>query len=208
MAHFNFHNHFIKNFGIYNLNFGEQIPETFFSAGIHPKDILGDFETQFSWLMKITENKNCVAIGECGLDSLVKINSDIQKAVFSKQINLVNDLQKPLIIHCVRQFQELINFKKEAEIPLIIHGFNKKSTLGNQLSEKGFYFSFGKSLLQNVDLQLFFKRLPLDKFFLETDDSEIEINLIYKKAAELKGLTIEKLDETIHDNLQQIGINI
>jgi TatD DNase family protein len=208
MAHFNFHHHFSENFGIYNINFGEQFPDSDFSAGIHPKDILEDFESRLSWLTKIAENKNCAAIGECGLDSLVKINSDIQKAVFLKQINLANDLQKPLIIHCVRQFHEVSALKKYAEFPMIIHGFNKKTSIGNQLLKEGFYFSFGKSLLQNVDLQLFLKNLPLDKFFLETDAAEINIDLIYQKAAEIKNLRIEKLDEIIKENLQKTGINI
>ena len=208
MAHFDFHHHFPANLGIYNLDFGAQIPNTFFSAGIHPKDILEDFESQFSWLKKIAENKNCVAIGECGLDSLVEVNLEIQKKIFLKQIYLANELQKPLIIHCIRQFQEVLSLKQFADTSMIIHGFNKKSTLGNQLLEKGFYFSFGKSLLQNVDLQLFLKNLPLDKFFLETDAAEIDINLIYQKAGEIKGLSTEKLDEIIKQNLQKIGINI
>lgn len=208
MANFNFHHHFIQNFGIYNVNLGEPTLNSLFSAGIHPKEILDDFESQLSWLMKIAENENCCAIGECGLDSLVDVNLEKQKEVFLRQIYLANDLQKPLIIHCVRQFPELINFKKNAKVPMVIHGFNKRSTVGNELLEKGFYFSFGKSLLQNVDLQDFFKTIPLDKFFLETDAAEIEIDLIYQKAAEIKNLSIEKIDEIILENLQKIGINI
>jgi TatD DNase family protein len=57
-------------------------------------------------------------------------------------------------------------------------------------------------------LQLFLKNLPLDKFFLETDAAEINIDLIYQKAAEIKNLRIEKLDEIIKENLQKTGINI
>ncbi|SFI39010.1 TatD family hydrolase [Halpernia frigidisoli] len=208
MGHFNFHHHFLAKTGIYNLNFKENIPDSIFSAGIHPKDILPDFKSQLLWLKKIAENKNCVAIGECGLDSLVEINLDLQKEAFLKQIYLANELQKPVIIHCVRQFQEVLRMKQFADIPMVFHGFNKKSTLGNQLSEKGFYFSFGRSLLQNVDLQLFFKYVPLEKFFLETDAAEIDIDIIYQKAAEIKDLKIEDLNEIIDKNLQTIGINI
>ena len=105
MRHYNFHHHSCENFGIYNLDFNEKIPESIFSAGIHPKDILEDFEFQLSWLKKTAENKKCVAIGECGLDRLADKNLQIQKEVFTRQIYLANDLQKPLIIHCVRQFQ-------------------------------------------------------------------------------------------------------
>ena len=208
MSNFNFHHHFAIDFGIYNLNYGEKAPDFPFSAGIHPKDILEDFEFQLSWLKKTAENKKCVAIGECGLDRLADKNLQIQKEVFTRQIYLANDLQKPLIIHCVRQFQELLNYKKIAKVPMIIHGFNKKSTVGNELLLKGFYFSLGKSLLQNVDLQDFFKSIPLDKFFLETDASEMDISLIYQKAAEIKSLSLENLNEIIQINLNKIGINI
>lgn len=208
MAYFNFHHHSVDNFGIYNLNFNEQIPKSIFSAGIHPKDISKNFEAQLSWLREIAVDKNCVAIGECGLDSLVEADLDIQKEVFLRQIFLANELKKPLIIHCVRQFQELLNYKKGAHVPMIIHGFNKKSTVGNQLTLKGFHFSFGKSLLQNVDLQLFFRKLPLDHFFLETDAAEIDINLIYQKAAEIKNISLELTQEIIEENLQKIGIII
>ena len=208
MSNFNFHHHFATDFGIYNLNYGEKAPDFPFSAGIHPKDISADFDSQFSWLMKISEDKNCVAIGECGLDKLVEANLNRQKEVFVKQIHLANDLQKPIVIHCVRQFHELPNFKKIASVPLIIHGFNKRETIGNELLGKGFYFSFGKSLLQNVDLQLFFKNISLDKLFLETDAAEINIDLIYQKAAEIKNLSIEKLNDIIKENLKKIGVNI
>jgi TatD DNase family protein len=208
MAKFNFHHHFKENFGIYNLNFGEQLPYYQFSAGIHPKDILDDFESQLSWLMKIAENKNCVAIGECGLDNLINVNLDKQKDVFFKQIYLANELQKPLIVHCVKQFQELLNFKNYSKVPMVIHGFNKKSSVANELLQNGFYFSFGKSIIQNVNLQDFFKNIPLDKFFLETDASDIEIEKIYLKAAAIKNLSIKNLKEIIEGNLQKIGINI
>ena len=208
MAHFNFHHHFLDNFGIYNLNFGEEVPSSIFSAGIHPKDILGDFETQLSWLRKVATDKNCVAIGECGLDSLLPINFEVQKNAFLKQIFLANDLKKPLIIHCVRQFQQVSELQKFTEVPMVIHGFNKRSTIGNELLAKGFYFSFGKSLLQNVDLQLFFKNIPANKFFLETDAADININSVYEKASEIKNIPIEKLVEIIQENLQKISINI
>jgi TatD DNase family protein len=37
---FNFHHHNLGNFyGIYNLELGENVPESYFSVGIHPKNI-------------------------------------------------------------------------------------------------------------------------------------------------------------------------
>lgn len=205
---FNFHHHFPSDFGIYNLNYGEEIPDFPFSAGIHPKDILEDFDSQFSWLMKVVTDKNCVAIGECGLDALISVSDELQEEAFLKQIYLANDLKKPIIIHCVRKFQELPKFKNSANIPMIIHGFNKRETIGKKLLDEGFYLSFGKSLLQNVDLQEFFKKVPLDKIFLETDAAETDIKEIYQKAAEIKNSSLEKLNLQIEENLKNTGIII
>lgn len=208
MRFFNFHKHNSSDFGIYNLSLGEEIPDFMFSAGIHPKDILEDFKAQFSWLKNVATHKNCLAIGECGLDALISVSDELQKKVFQQQISLANDLQKPIIIHCVRKFQELPNFKKNASVPMVIHGFNKRETIGNKLLADGFYLSFGKSLLQNVDLQEFFKKVPINKLFLETDASEIEIKEIYQKASELKNISSEKLNLQIEENLEKIGILI
>lgn len=203
---FNFHHHFPTTFGIYNLNFKEEVPDIPFSAGIHPKDILDENEEQWQWLKTMSSHKNCLAIGECGLDGLIEVKDTLQKEVFRQQIQLANYLKKPVIIHCVRKFHELKIYKTLAETPLIIHGFNKKTSVGLELINEGFYLSFGSSLLHNVDLQGFFKQLPANLFFLETDDKSIPTEEIYLKAAALREISLESLTVQISDNLKEIGI--
>nr|WP_232815926.1 TatD family hydrolase [Chryseobacterium capnotolerans] len=130
MEFFDFHHHkkYIKD-GIYNLDIGQIPPDSPYSIGIHPNDIdSNNIDRQLSW-MKSMMFQNCFAIGECGLDSLVPIDQKIQEEVFLKQIHISNEVKKPVIIHCVRKFYEVISFKKKAEQPMIIHGFNKKEKL-------------------------------------------------------------------------------
>ena len=203
MTFFDFHHHHLnRTSGIYNLKVGESPPKGFFSAGIHPNFSAKVTDEHFVWLKDISKNENCLAIGECGLDGLININDRIQEDVFQKQIELANELNTPLIIHCVKRFSQLIHFQKLANVPMIIHGFNKRKTIGDELQKHDFYLSFGKSILQNVNLQEFVKEFPIEKMFLETDDSDVDLQLIYQKVADLKTLTMEKLIDQIEENLK------
>jgi TatD DNase family protein len=148
--------------------------------------------------------KNCFAIGECGLDSLVPIDQKVQEEVFLKQINISNEVKKPVIIHCVRKFYEVISFKKKAEQPMIIHGFNKKQKIAEDLLANNFYLSFGKAVLYNLSLQNILKNTPLDKFFLETDNEDFKIEELYRKVSEIKEISLEDLNEQILENLHTI----
>ncbi|MCS3867666.1 TatD DNase family protein [Chryseobacterium ginsenosidimutans] len=205
MQFFDFHHH-KKNisYGIYNLDL-ESCPEDFpYSIGIHPKDIdVNNIENQFDWLRSnVTEN--CFAIGECGLDSIVKTDLKIQGEIFLKQIKIANELKKPIIIHCVRKFYEVISFKKHAEQPMIIHGFNKKENIAKDLLKNNFYLSFGKAVLYNLSLQNTLKSTPLDKIFLETDNEDFNIEELYQKVSEIKGISLENLNKQILENLETI----
>jgi TatD DNase family protein len=205
MDFFDFHHHkkYVSN-GIYNLDI-ERIPPGFpYSIGIHPKDIdVNHIENQFRWLNSMMY-KPCFAIGECGLDSLVPIDPKVQEDVFLRQIKISNEVKKPMIIHCVRKFYEVISFKKKAEQPMIIHGFNKKRKIAEDLLSNNFYLSFGKPVLYNLSLQDILKTTPLDKIFLETDNDDFNIEELYLKVSEIKEISVERLNEQIVENLHTI----
>lgn len=205
MEFFDFHHHKInKTYGIYNLDWKGVPPDFPYSIGIHPKDIEAEnIHSQFEWLSShITEN--CLAIGECGLDSFVETDQKIQEEVFLKQIEFANEIKKPLIIHCVRKFYEVISFKKYARQPMVIHGFNKKESIAADLLKNNFYLSFGKAVLYNLSLQNTLKITPLNKIFLETDDEDFDIEELYGKVAELKRISLEELNKQIVENLETI----
>ena len=209
MDFFDFHHHDPrKTFGIYNLKFGENIPDHFFSAGIHPDSISENIEGYFLWLNEIINNRNCVAIGECGLDGLIDVDEKLQREVFERQIFLANEVQKPIIIHCVKRFSQLIPFRKKAKVPMIVHGFNKRKTIGDELLKNDFCLSFGKSVLHNVNLQDFVNEFPTEKLFLETDSASFELEDLYLKVAELKNMEPENLKMQIIKNLKSIHISL
>lgn len=209
MILFDFHHHNRENtYGIYNLEPKEIVIEKKFSVGIHPKDIDENWEENFEKIKEISLLQNCVAIGECGLDGLISVNENLQKEVFEKHILWANQINKPVIIHCVKRFSEIIPFQKIAEIPLVIHGFNKKKTIADEMLKHGFYLSFGKSVLHSLSLQSILKEFPLEKIFLETDDANFNIEELYQKTAEIKGISIENLHNKILKNLESLPIKI
>lgn len=207
MNFFNFHHHNPQiSYGIYNSTPEEKIPVHYFSVGIHPQNIHEQWENDLENLKIFSQNPKCLAIGECGLDALVNIDENLQKKVFEAQIIWANEIQKPVIIHCVRKFQELIPFQKIAKVPMIIHGFNKKKAIADEMLKHGFYLSFGKSVLHNLSLQTSLKEIPLEKIFLETDDADFNLTELYQKVAEIKEIPVEKLQEQISKNLEILNI--
>jgi len=182
-------------------NFNQLPASGFYSAGIHPWYINTETEKQFIELTSISKQANVLAIGECGLDKLCKTDFALQQTYFIKQIQLAHTLHKPLIIHCVRAYNQVIQIleQQKVQVPVVFHGFNKNKVLAQALIAKGYYLSFGKHLL-NISVAETFKTLPLEQLFLETDDSEMEIEEIYKTAAALKNIDVATLSKQLTKN--------
>lgn len=185
----------------YPWEFNSAIPQ--YSIGIHPWYI---DESRLASDLKCIEEKlqlkECLALGECGLDKRIEIPLETQIQVFKQQIALVQKTNKPIILHCVAAYQEVIAIKNELNIqnPMIIHGFSKNEQVAKSLLDNGFYLSFGKYLLRNPELEAVFKNVPNAKFFLETDTIEESIEDVYIKASHIKNIEIEELKQIIKNN--------
>jgi len=212
MEFFNFHTHQFTNQPNI-LELVNQYPQEFdaailfYSIGIHPWYIKEDqIDAELKIIEEKLQTKNCLAIGECGLDKRIEIPLEKQILVFEKQLALAEKYKKPVVIHCVAAFQEVIAIKKKLKIsvPMIIHGFSKNSQIAEQLIKAGFYISFGKYLLRNPELKSVFQKVPNDRFFLETDTIEEGINQVYDLASKYKNITIKELKEIISSNFADV----
>ena len=216
MQFYNLHTHkFTNNSSVLELvnqypwEFDNTIPQ--YSIGIHPWYIK---EERVENDLKIIEEKlllnECLALGECGLDKRIDVPMAIQIEVFEKQIALAEKFQKPMVLHLVAAFDELIEIKKRLKIsvPIIIHGFSKNQQVAKQLLDNGFYLSFGKYLLQSqkmgTDLIQVFQSIPNDKFFLETDTIEETFEEVYNLAAYYKGMTLNQMQYQIEANWNKV----
>ena len=212
MFFFNIHTHQYTNqkevleiVNQYPQGFDNSIP--IYSIGIHPWYIVEDrIESDLQIIENKLQEDNCFALGECGLDKRIGNSLALQQMVFEKQLALAEKHQKPVILHCVAAFQELIAIKKKLNIsvPLIIHGFSKNIEVASQLVNSGFYLSFGKSLLLNKELELVFNSVPNDRLFLETDTVEQDISEVYQLAAKYKNIEVEEMKTIINTNFTTV----
>lgn len=157
-----------------------------FSAGLHPWHL--SYPIDLSTLTNVAMQPNILAIGECGLDKVCSTDWNLQHTAFTQQIELANKIGKPLVIHCVRAWEEVMTTLKhhKVSVPVIFHGFNK-SNIASQIIDSGYYLSFGKALLSSGSPATeVIRAVPTDRYFLETDDSDISIADIYAAAATLR----------------------
>jgi len=183
--------------------------DVYFSLGIHPWFIENqDIQVAIETLKAYGNHPKLLAIGECGLDKTIRTDLSLQTHVFKRQIELSERLHKPLIIHCVRAFNELIQIRKSINttIPWIVHGFNNKPELARQLFKNDCYLSLGKALLnQQSNAANVLAIMPLERLFLETDDAnDISISTIYSAAAKITGLTTDALRQQIFSNYKRV----
>lgn len=178
-----------------------------FSIGIHPWFVNEDkIEEALLSVEEKLQEENCFALGECGLDKVTTAAFELQQFVFKKQIGLSEKYKKPLIIHCVRAFQEIIEIKKEAKPKQIwiLHGFHQNIQIAESLLKNGCILSFGAAIIYSKKLQEVVLEIPLISILLETDNAEIEIQAIYQKVAEIRKIEVAELQQQIHQNFKNI----
>ena len=173
----------------------------YYSVGIHPWDVTSNREQDFAILKDVAAHPQVVAIGEAGMDRFVTDNIMMQKSAFERQIALSEELQKPLIIHCVKCYNELIQLKKEFHPlqPWIVHGFRNNPYIAERLLAENMYISFGDRY-QPMVVQM----VPSDKLFVETDESESDILAIIKSIAMVKEKNPADLIKQIDANVQRV----
>lgn len=181
------------------------------SIGIHPWNIEKINSTECLDSIKTNASaKNVLAIGECGLDKLIDTDLKIQEDLFKQQIHIAESVKKPLIIHCVKAFDELIRIKKElnVSVPMIVHGYNNNEQIAVKLLENKFYFSFGKALLnEDFNASKIISIIPIGQLFLETDDTDIPIKSIFERASRYLQIDEAALKEKIYLNFKRIFTN-
>ncbi|HPW97690.1 MAG TPA: TatD family hydrolase [Flavobacterium sp.] len=215
MKYYNLHTHTFTNnpkvvelVNQYPWEFDNTIPQ--YSIGIHPWHI---DENRLKQDLKTIEEKlalpECLALGECGLDKRIEIPIALQLEVFEHQIVLAEKFKKPLLLHLVAAYDELIALNKRLKIsvPVVLHGFSKNEQVAKQLLDNGFYLSFGKYLLRNPELKTVFQSIPNDRFFLETDMIEETLEEVYVLAANYKGIDLEEMKTVVATNWKNVFKN-
>jgi len=181
----------------------------FYSVGLHPWHLKTPEEN--NEMMQLVEEAldfdHVCFIGECGLDKKIDADFEEQKRVFMAHAFIAEEFKRPLIIHCVKAYNEVLEIHKilHPEMPWIMHGYNGNVQTTQQMGEQGILFSFGKSLFDENSKSIeSLKCLPMEKIFFETDEYDQDVEKIYEKAAVLKNVSIDILKIEVWNNFNRI----
>ncbi|MCF6358714.1 MAG: TatD family hydrolase [Draconibacterium sp.] len=183
----------------------------FYSVGLHPWHIKSSDQNNAKLMMieEAAEFDHVIFIGECGLDKIAKTDLEEQKRVFEAQVFIAEEYNKPLLIHCVKAFNEIIGLHKKLhpKMSWILHGYNGNLQITKQLEKLGALFSFGYNLFNSNSKAIeSFKYLPVEKIFFETDEFDGEVERMYLQGAKLKNISVEKLKQSVWENFNRIEI--
>ncbi|BDX36648.1 TatD family hydrolase [Tenuifilaceae bacterium CYCD] len=200
-----------KGIGLYSLNVddivNEQVPENC-TIGIHPWQCEHpDIDEWIRQMDYLVQSPNVLAIGEIGLDRLKGGNLDLQTQILVAQVEIAQKVNKPIIIHCVRAWSELIKSlsnPKYKTVKKAIHGFRGKADMAKQLVMQDYYLSFGSILVDPTpELAESLTMVPLNRLFFETDTSEMPIGEVYSAASDILDIPIEELLQETEKNFTE-----
>ncbi|MFA6273269.1 MAG: TatD family hydrolase [Candidatus Paceibacterota bacterium] len=183
--------------------------------GAHPTT---NEEFDYEFYKKLATNPKVVAIGECGLDYFRDGNKK-QEEIFRKQIELANEIEKPLMLH-IRNGKNISAYRLAAEIlkekAKVI--FNSHFFAGNLeearlLLDLGATFSFTGVITFTNDYDEIIKYLPLERIMAETDcpfvtplphrgkrNEPVYVIEVVKKIAEIRNEDLEKVRKQLFQN--------
>lgn len=174
--------------------------QTIETVGIHPwHAAMGDISAVEEQASKID------AIGEIGLDFACDVPREKQIAIFRAQLSLAERLAKPVVLHCVRAFEEVMRMLRDYHLSAVIfHGFVGSKEQAQQAVNKGYYLSFGERTFRSPKSIEALRNTPLSHLFVESDESTTPIEDIYEKIAELRGVSVAELAAATKENYNRI----
>jgi TatD DNase family protein len=217
MEYIDIHTHRNDNTGVQTSIINCELPslpinnDLNYSVGWHPWHINNYTIPEINEaLHRETKKPNVIAIGECGLDRMRTTPIDFQIEVFNLHLDIAMETQKPLLIHCVKAYSDLLFILKERKFMgrFILHAFNGNQLIINQLLKYNAWFSLGKNLFQAKAPQTEkFKYIPAERLFFETDDTSYLISDVYLRASVVMGIPIDKLVERTENNFRKLFEN-
>lgn len=145
------------------------------ALGVHPWEIIP--EEAEKALEFIKENiKDCVAIGEIGLDYWYKevkkdkTKREIQKEIFQKQLNLANEFNLPAIIHSRGAWKDCFEICRQSKVKkAVFHWYSGPLDVLKEIFGCGYFVSATPALNYSPQHQEAIKNSALDNLLIETD---------------------------------------
>lgn len=168
----------------------------------------------------MAEHPRTIAIGECGLD-YYRLEADTKKkqeATFIEQIELANQVGKPLMLHIRNAYDDAILLLKEhAKVQGDVHFFAGDWGIAKKFLDLGFTLSFTGVITFTSDYDEVVRNTPLDMILSETDapyvtpmphrgkrNESTHIPLVVERIAQIRGEGIEKVREQLFENARRV----
>jgi TatD DNase family protein len=193
----------VENLMAHENRMPENLKGMTYSYGIHPWHLNEEnLQELIKQVERVSDHTNIFAVGEAGFDRLKGPDKEIQIKAFRAQAEIAERIRKPLFIHCVKGWDELVEEHRRAkpENPWTVHGFRGSAQLANQIIRRGFYLSLWFSFAMDPASDEVLKAIPDDRIFLETDGSGEDIASIYSRVATGKGMKVKELQIQIYKN--------
>ncbi len=144
------------------------------SVGLHPIHSEDGFDTDL--YRKLTQSDKVVAIGETGLDNYNRPKSKTKREeflakqtdIFEKQLDLAQELDLPVIVHCRSAHGKVLEILKKRSLRGVIHCFTGTWQDATEYLNLGFYIGFN-GIIFKLDLEETIKKTPIDRILVETD---------------------------------------
>ena len=128
-----------------------------------------------------------------------------QSVLFARQLAIAERLHKPIVVHCVRAFEPVMDMLRDIRVPAVIfHGFIGSAEQAQRAVERGYYLSFGERTLRSPKSIEALRSIPLARVFVETDDSPTPIEELYDRIAALLDISTEELMLQTRENFEHI----
>tara|TARA_Y100000817_G_scaffold121328_1_gene95074 strand:+ start:105 stop:869 length:765 start_codon:yes stop_codon:yes gene_type:complete len=154
------------------IELADKYSEIYATVGYHPhesKDAQKGYLYEFE---EMSKNPKVVAIGESGLDYHYNISPEnIQKKIFSEQIELAQDIKLPIIMHNRNSSDDLLSIIESTNLEYgVVHCFSENWEVADTLISKNIKLSFtGMVTFVKGPIGEVLEKIDLKDFFLETD---------------------------------------
>jgi TatD DNase family protein len=197
-------------------------PEISVTVGVHP-NVEDGKEPSIEELINLAANDKVIAIGETGLDYFRSTGElDWQQQRFRRHIQVAKTLNKPLIIHSREAKLDTLRLLREEnaeQVGGVIHCFTEDWEFAEQALALNFYISFSGIVTFNSakTIQEVAKRVPADKFLIETDSPYLApvphrgrpnyptyVRHVAEQLATLRGTTVETIAQQSTANFYRL----